>query len=300
MIVAVVAALVWTIRKAFVDFQQQPIQLSEIDFSKLALAAVVYIGAMLMSWIFWYQVLISLKQKPRLLKSLGAFLISQLGKYVPGKAMVIVIRTDRVRDDKVSIAPAAASVFVETFAWIFVGSAIASGLLIVKFQDFRWLQILAVLLMIGAGVVTWPPIFNWLATKIRPINSKRHNYAVDLRTMLTGWVALAFGWLLNGTCLWLVVSALPGANPTTADILVTLAAVTLATVGGFVSLIPGGLGVRELVMIPLLGSQFGTVIAVMAAILVRLVWLSAELVSSAILYVTEHWIEKRRSKNGKS
>ena len=206
--------------------------------------------------------------------------------------MVIIIRTDRVRDDKVSIAPAAASIFVETFTWIFVGAAIASCLLIVKFQQFRWLQVTAVLLMVGAGIVTWPPIFNWIATKIRPINSKRHSYAVDLRTMITGWIALAIGWTLNGCCLWLVISALPGTNPTNAHLAVTLAAVTLATVGGFVSLIPGGLGVRELVMIPLLGSEFGTVIAVMAAILVRLVWLSAELASSAILYVTEYMIQK--------
>ena len=110
--------------------------------------------------------------------------------------------------------------------------------------------------------------------------------------MITGWIALAIGWTLNGCCLWLVISALPGANPTNAHLAVTLAAVTLATVGGFVSLIPGGLGVRELVMIPLLGSEFGTVIAVMAAILVRLVWLSAELASSAILYVTEYMIQK--------
>ena len=292
MVVAVVAALIWTVRKAFVEFREQPIQLSDIDFTKLALAAVLYIGAMLMSWVYWYQVLIAFKQKPRVLKSIGAFFISQLGKYVPGKAMVVIIRTDRVRDDKVSIAPAAASVFVETFTWIFVGSAIASCLLIIKFQQFRGLQIAAVLLMIGAGIVTWPPIFNWIATKIRPINSKRHNYAIDLRTMATGWIAMAIGWILQGYCLWFVVSALPGANPTGAQFAVTLAAVTLATVGGFVSLIPGGLGVRELVMIPLLGSQFGTVVAVIAAILVRLVWLSAELASSAILYGAEYMTQK--------
>ena len=229
MIVAVVTALAWTIRKAVLEFHSQPIQLSEIDFTRLALAAVVYVGALLFSWVYWYQVLIAFKQKPKLLKSIGAFFISQLGKYVPGKAMVIIIRTDRVRDDKVSIDPAAASVFVETFTWIFVGAAIASCLLIIKFQQFRWLQVAAVLLMIGAGIVTWPPIFNWIATKIRPINSKRHSYAIDLRTMITGWIALAIGWTLNGCCLWLVVSALPGANPTSAHLAVTLAAVTLAT-----------------------------------------------------------------------
>ena len=58
MIVAVVAALVWTIRKAVLEFHNQPIQLSDINFTRLALAAVVYVGALLFSWVYWYQVLI--------------------------------------------------------------------------------------------------------------------------------------------------------------------------------------------------------------------------------------------------
>ncbi len=57
-------------------------------------------------------------------RNMLAFFASQLGKYVPGKAMVVVIRTDMVRGDQVKTAPAAASVFVETLTWLFVGAAI--------------------------------------------------------------------------------------------------------------------------------------------------------------------------------
>jgi uncharacterized membrane protein YbhN (UPF0104 family) len=60
-------------------------------------------------------------------------------------------------------------------------------------------------------------------------------------------------------------------------------------VAGFVSLLPGGIGVRELVMIPLLGARFGSVTAVVAAVVIRLVWLTAELVTSGIIYTWLRW-----------
>jgi uncharacterized membrane protein YbhN (UPF0104 family) len=50
-------------------------------------------------------------------------------------------------------------------------------------------------------------------------------------------------------------------------------------------LLPGGLGVRELVMIPLLGTRYGTVTAVLAAVVIRLVWLITELLSTCIIYI---------------
>jgi uncharacterized membrane protein YbhN (UPF0104 family) len=62
------------------------------------------------------------------------------------------------------------------------------------------------------------------------------------------------------------------------------AAVALAMVAGFVSFIPGGLGVREVVVVPLLAPLYGNVVALVSAILLRLVWLLAELAMSGIVY----------------
>ena len=79
-----------------------------------------------------------------------------------------------------------------------------------------------------------------------------------------------------------------------ADYPLTLTCVCLATVAGFVSLLPGGLGVRELVMIPMLGARFGSVTAVVAAVIIRLVWLSAELLTSGIIYFYAKQRQNRR------
>lgn len=283
--IAVVVALAWTVRKAIGDLREQPISLSEIHWAKLLVAICAYLVTMLLSWCFWHRVMLALRQRPKLKKSLRAFFVSQLGKYVPGKAMVIVLRTDLVRDEDVEAGPAAASVFIETLTWIFVGASIASLLIVFQFNEFRSLQIAALVMMVVAGALTWPPVFNRIASKLTKAPTSGVTYAVDFSTMVFGWLLLTIGWCFNGMSLWLVIDSLPGTETQLIHFPIVLAAVTLATVGGFVSLLPGGLGVRELVMIPLLGSQFGAANAVIAAILVRFVWLTAEFVSSGIIYL---------------
>jgi uncharacterized membrane protein YbhN (UPF0104 family) len=72
--------------------------------------------------------------------------------------------------------------------------------------------------------------------------------------------------------------------PTLADLPLLTAAVALAMVAGFLSLLPGGIGVRELIVIPLLQPQFGQVVAILSAVLLRIGWMAAELLVAVVLY----------------
>ena len=94
-----------------------------------------------------------------------------------------------------------------------------------------------------------------------------------------------------GASLFSVLLAFPGSHPGLSDFPLVLACVSLAVVTGFVSLLPGGLGVRELVMVPLLGGLVGPVTAVAAAVVLRLVWLVAELGLAFLL----QWIRSGRA-----
>ena len=284
----VIAAIVYTGVKASKQLRESDFDFSQVNYAWWILAIAAYIAAMTLSCFFWHRVLLALGQKPKIAQSMLAFFASQLGKYVPGKAMVVVIRTDMIRGDEVRTAPAAASVFVETLTWIFVRSAIASVLLIFHFRDQVTLQIGAAILTLIAGVLTWPPIFRSIAIKLgsaKGRNIKKMFAGLNLQTMSFGWLAMTIGWCLNGLSLWLVLCGIPGTEITMADFPLTLACVSLATVAGFVSLLPGGIGVRELVMIPLLGARFGSVTAIIAAIVIRVVWLAAELLTSGIIYL---------------
>ena len=93
------------------------------------------------------------------------------------------------------------------------------------------------------------------------------------------------GWVLLGTSLWATLRAMGLGGNLLAQLPRDTAAVAMAIVGGFVSMIPGGLFAREAVLTELLGPQVGGAeLALLAAAVLRLVWLVAEAGISVILY----------------
>ena len=60
--------------------------------------------------------------------------------------------------------------------------------------------------------------------------------------------------------------------------------VTISVVAGFISMIPAGAGSRDVVMLKLLELRLSEAMAVASTLILRLVWLAAELVISAVLY----------------
>ena len=63
-----------------------------------------------------------------------------------------------------------------------------------------------------------------------------------------------------------------------------MASVTLATVAGFLSLLPGGILVRELVIEELLAPVFNPAVAIISAVLLRVTWLCAEVVIAGVMH----------------
>lgn len=296
---AVAIALLVTIQNAAEQLQEHQFDFHSVRWIRIFFAVEAYSMAMLLSCIFWRSVLVALGGLPTWGNSIRAFFFSQLGKYVPGKAMVVVIRTDLIRDENTGTVAAAASVFAETLTWIFVGSVIACVLMFSEFQEHTRLKWIAGSFALIAGVVTFPPIFRFLAGKFGKRDLGKFA-GLGMSTMAFGWLILTIGWCLNGLSLWLVLGSFPGIDLNFADYRLALACVSLGTVAGFASLLPGGLGVRELVMIPLLGPRFGPAIAIIAAILIRLVWLFSELICGGIIYLSMNDRRNNETTNSKS
>jgi hypothetical protein len=70
------------------------------------------------------------------------------------------------------------------------------------------------------------------------------------------------------------------------------AVAALATVGGFVSLTPGGLGSREWVLVETLAPHIGADHALVAAILLRLVWVTAEASAAGGCWVAARMVSR--------
>ena len=294
-ILALVAWGIWrSIQQGLGDLQTQNFAWSQINPGWLVLAGLAHVAATLPSWLFWHRTLWAMGQRPTRFEALRAFSIGHLGKYVPGKALVVVLRAGLVRGPRVDTTVAATAVFVETLTTMAVGACVAAATMAVLVHDQPKLLLTAVALMICVGGPTLPPLYRRLVPllgvrKINP-NIDQALAGLDYRLMAYGWLRIAPGWFLFGLSLWATLRAIPT---------MTIVAVTIqdwpfitvcyamAILAGFVVMVPGGLGVREYVVMQVLAGPYGVGAAVVSAVLVRLVSLLAEVTCSAVLY----WIK---------
>ena len=264
----------------------QQLTFSNVRYGWLAAAGAVYLLALAPAWLYWHRILQRLQQRPHLRESARAYYIGHLGKYIPGKALVVILRATLVTTARTATGPAALAVFVETLTTMAVGACVAAVCLIAT-QQSTWLVVLSVGLMVAAGLPTYPPLFRRI---IRILRVKKVQDLeplvpqIDGRLLGLGWVLGTVSWCGMGLCLYLVLMGLPTSPPTLQQLPLLIGAVALAAVAGFLSLLPGGIGVRELVVTELLTPTYGAVLGVSSAIVLRLLWLMCELLVSAILY----------------
>jgi uncharacterized membrane protein YbhN (UPF0104 family) len=153
---------------------------------------------------------------------------------------------------------------------------------------------------VGLAAVTFgptlPPVFRYVVRRLGvgkrdpEIDAKLRGLTV--RVVVIGWATTLASWVLYGVSLWAMLMGIGIETFTLAESIVELTATAaLAVVAGFASLIPGGFGVRDAVLIEMLrpflaAAEVGSVeaAALSTAVLLRLVWLIAELAAAAIFY----------------
>ena len=287
---AIVVLVVWFIRRAIVDaWRELGKHDFRFDYAWLAVSGGLYLLGVLPCAIFWHRTLRALGQQVGFVKTVRAYYVGHLGKYVPGKAMVVVLRAGMIRGPGVDASLAVASVFYETLTMMSAGAMVAAAIVACRFHDHPLLLWAAVAIMLAAGLPTQPPIFKRLARLAgvgrvnpdTPVKLARLGYG----TVILGWVLNAAGWAILGLSFWAALRGvgLAESNPV-GQFAVYVAAVSLATVAGFVSMLPGGAVVREAVLTELTAPCLGAGAALIGALLLRLVWLAAELLISAVLY----------------
>jgi hypothetical protein len=287
---AIVVLIVWFIRGTLADAWRQLGQYAwHFDPAWLMLSGGLYLAGVFACGLFWHRVLLALGQDAGLAETLRAYYIGHLGKYVPGKAVVVILRTGLIRSHRVDAALAAVSVFFETLTMMAVGAFLSAAVVAIWFSQQSLLFWASVAMMLVSGIPTLPPVFRRL---VRLAGARKWGPGADekLATLgygitLTGWVLTSLGWVLLGLSLWAVLKSMGAAetNPL-AQLHLYVASISLATVAGFASFVPGGAVVREAVLTELIAPQFGGAAALIGALLLRLVWLVSELVISGILY----------------
>lgn len=258
----------------------------------------LYLGTHTTWGTFWWMLM--RRQGVNLSWKLGlrTYFVSQFGKYVPGKAWVLVLRAGLLRS-----VPGATPLVVgvtsayETIVSMASGSILA-GLLVPltgiggEYTNGRGPFLIAV-----AGL----PIGLFLLIRlINRIGRLRYGQGVHLVTnppvglLLLGLVQAAFGWCLLALSVRLAIDAVvPGMDgPTFADLGGDLATIAVSYVVGFVVLVaPGGLGPREYLLSEIFAIRLAGATpnpasqAVLFAIMLRLVWTTFEVAVAGSAYL---------------
>lgn len=218
-----------------------------------------------------------------------AYFVSQYGKYVPGKALVVLIRVGMLRG-----TPGGRPLVVGVTATYETLTSMATGALL----GVLLLPRLGVLPRLVSGNVAVLAAVAGLPLALGVLNKLAARKAGStlpnppLLLLAQGFAHGAAGWACMAVSLALTVRAVAPDPPAWADepLLVDLGAVSLAYAIGFAALIiPGGLGVRELLLQTFLAPRFAgdtaTAQAVVVSLVLRLTWTAAEVLLALVLYL---------------
>lgn len=267
----------------------------------LAASAAIYLAALTpMAW-FLRRTLVAMGERPGRLATLRAYLLGHLGKYVPGKAMVIILRVGALRPHVGSLGAAVVASLLETLTMMSVGACVAAVLALAVLHLDARLAALAAVMAVAAGLPTLPPVARWLTRlalrrrraeqsppeDLPPAGEDQQAMlaGISLPLLATGWLAAIVCWVGLGLSLWALVRSLGVPLELPADLPLMVATISLAVVAGFLSLLPSGIVVRDAILLQLLASTCGDADALVAAVLLRLVWLVSEIGICAILYL---------------
>lgn len=215
-IVIVGVGLGATIRDAWGELQADPGQwqlLQRLPWGWLLVAAACYAVGLLPPACYWYRVLRAFGQPVTWQRAMAAHLLGQLGKYVPGKAMVVVMRTAAIRGPGVQMPVAAVAVFVESLAMMASGATL-SGVVIALQGEHPGVTGLAAVVALLVAVPTLPPLFRQLVRVIarRKVTASVGSIetAIRWRLFLAGWGWMLLTWTFLGASFAAIVHAVGG------------------------------------------------------------------------------------------
>jgi uncharacterized membrane protein YbhN (UPF0104 family) len=277
---------------------------SKLDLRQLSLrvellvpAGLLYLLAHCCWGSFWVRLLHGQGIRVSWFAGLRAYFVSQFGKYVPGKAWVVLMRVGMLRHDAhAHPIPVAVTAVYETLCSMAAGALI--GVLLLPYlgvlpdvvSDKMWIVLAFPAIPVALGVL------NKYAARVvakRRGPDARPLPAPSVFLLAQGLLHGACGHCLLGVSLWLTIRSVLPESPGIAETLAGyLAANAIAYVIGFAVPVAGGLGPREFVLSKLLESQFvaamgkgqAAAVAIVIALVLRLVWTIAEVILAATLY----------------
>lgn len=289
-------------------YQEQREALNEIQIQPmwLILSGVCSIIAWLPSVWFWQRLMIDSGENPRFLPTARAYYCGHLGKYIPGKVSVLLIRATLLKEFGVRVSVAAITATYETLAVMGVGLVLFLALVpyVIHADQLTewpsWIQsiqsrpLMVPILFLFVLFVSLPflsRLLNLISKKITKSDldaaAEQKQTSISIRLLYMGVFAFLVSWVLHGLSLGLVIASLGDSGLDWQEWPLWTAAISAAFALGFAALFaPAGLGVREGLIAFILGGSpaIGPVNAFVAALLIRIVSFISEIVTAFVLY----------------
>jgi uncharacterized membrane protein YbhN (UPF0104 family) len=308
------AVLAYVCRHGYRLWQQSDVRAPMTAASGLwlLLSAGLYTASWLPSVWFWRGLMRAMGGRPAFVDAARAYYCGSLGKYVPGKAMVLVIRGSLMRGRGSARRTAAVTAAYETLTMM--GTGVLVGLLLAPLPAWvpgrgqSWLLPLIVL-VVAAGLPGIARLLSWAVIKTTPSDLASDGlsgssasqsdvdcvasdesptlgrFSIPTWLVAAGCAAFVVSWALQGLSLGLTLRGV-GEPISWRDWPIWSGAMALSTSLGFAVLFaPAGLGVREGILLGAL-NEVGVSphAAIAATVLSRLVAFFTDVVVAALLY----------------
>jgi hypothetical protein len=197
--------------------------------------------------------------------------LSNLGKYVPGKVWAVLGMVYFLKREGYAAATAIASTGLHQAYTIVAGGLFVSALLGAEI----WGRLSLVPVLVGIGlsmIVVYPPVFSYMLNRgLKLLKREPLPYTLSFGRSLVLLFAYVLAWVLYGTSFWCMLKGIGLENPPFWSMVAAFGAAYLL---GFLALFaPGGLGVREGVLLVLVSPHVPAGLAAAIAVAAR-VWMT--------------------------
>lgn len=250
--------------------------------------------ALVMTVMAWRVLLAGLGSLLPVRSAAGIFFVGQLGKYIPGSVWPVLAQMELGSAHRVPRSRSASASALQML--VSVITAILTALVTLPFvagrMPYRWALLAAPVLL----VLLYPKVLNALmAWLLKIARQPPLEQALTARTLLQALAWSFATWICFGAQIWLLATQL-GAKPGT-TVLVALGGFAFAWSIGFIVVIaPAGAGVRDVLLLLLLGAVLSSAKATAVMITSRVLLTLADLLSAAVAARLAR--QARRSRSG--
>jgi uncharacterized membrane protein YbhN (UPF0104 family) len=238
--------------------------LGRIDARAVVAALALTVGYVAATLLSWRAVLADLGSPLRLRDASPLFVVSQLGKYVPGGVWNVVAAAELGAGHRIPRRRSASAMAVAVLVSLVTGGVVASIAVVLAptaRDSYAWVVVLVPVLV----ALLVPAVLNRLLTWVLRVARRgplEHALTARGTGVAVGWSLVA--WLAAGAQVWVLATAV-GMPATGRTFALAVGGYALAWVVGFLVVVaPAGLGAREVVLAAVLAGQLdrGSVIAV--------------------------------------